>query len=247
MRLYLFLTALFAASIASAEVPRVSVDIAPVHSLVAQVMEGAGEPDLILRPGASPHHYAMRPSEAAVLAEADLVIRMGDALTPWLGSAMDRLAGGARQVVLLEAEQTEVMPLREGVEFEHGAHGEEHDHAHHGDTDPHAWLDPANAQRWLFLIADELSALDSENAELYRANAARRADQLEVLKEEIARRMKPVKNAPFLVFHDAYQYFEAAFGIRAAAAISLGDAARPGPARIAALRDLASQKASPVS
>jgi zinc transport system substrate-binding protein len=75
-----------------ADVPRVAVDIAPVHSLVARVMEGVGTPDLILPPGASPHEYSLRPSEAAALQEADIVFWMGEDLTPWMEDAVETLA-----------------------------------------------------------------------------------------------------------------------------------------------------------
>lgn len=243
------------ASIAQAEVPHVAVDIAPVHSLVAQVMEGAGTPDLIMRPGASPHHYALRPSEAAALSEADLVVWMGEGLTPWLGSTIDKLSGEARSIELLEADGTRLLPFREGIGFDLGDHDDEAEHDNHdehnddehgdheahdhaGDVDPHAWLDPQNARHWLTLIAAELSELDPENATLYQTNASHGADRIMAVEQEIAARLAALEDVPFLLQHDAYHYFEEAFDIPAAAAISLGDAARPGPARIAALRDL---------
>jgi zinc transport system substrate-binding protein len=91
---------------AIADVPRVAVDIAPVHSLVARVMERVGTPDLIIRPGASPHEYSLRPSEAAALQEADLVFWMGEDLTPWMEDAVVTLAADASVTTLLEAEGT---------------------------------------------------------------------------------------------------------------------------------------------
>jgi zinc transport system substrate-binding protein len=265
------------ASGAMADAPRVATDIAPVQSLVARVMQGVGEPDVIVRSGASPHGYAMRPSEAAALEEADLVFWMGEGLTPWLEGAIDALASEAHAVELLGAAGSRVLPFREGVAFEthddhghddhghddhdHDDHGHEdkshedkdhedhaeahdhdhehgHDHAHDG-ADPHAWLDPANAQAWLGLIAQELSEHDPENATVYAANAEAAQAELQALSEEIKAQLAPVRDAPFLVFHDAYQYFETAFGISAAGAISLSDAVAPGPARIAALREMA--------
>ncbi|WP_367181314.1 zinc ABC transporter substrate-binding protein [uncultured Roseovarius sp.] len=242
MRLISILSVFLSVSAAQADVPRVSVDIAPVHSLVAQVMDGVGVPDLILRPGASPHHYALRPSEAAALDNADMVIWMGEELTPWLATAVDTLSGEARLLALLDAEETHLLPLREGIGFEDEAHDHEEAHEHHGESDPHAWLSPENAQRWLFLIADELSALDPEHAALFKANAARGAEALGDMRQAIRTELAPVKEARSLLFHDAYQYFEAAFDVPAVAAISLSDASRPGPARIAALRELAEEQ-----
>ncbi|PIP97144.1 MAG: zinc transporter, partial [Rhodobacterales bacterium CG18_big_fil_WC_8_21_14_2_50_71_9] len=75
--------------------PQVATDIAPVHALAARVMAGVGAPSLIVPPGASPHGYALRPSEAAALERADVVFWVGAALTPWLEGAIDALAGDA--------------------------------------------------------------------------------------------------------------------------------------------------------
>lgn len=263
------------ATSAWSDVPQVVTDIAPVHSLVARVMTGAGEPALVVPPGASPHGHAMRPSEAAALERADLVFWVGEELTPWLGDAIEALSGKAHVVGLLDAETTRILPFREGVAFaahDHGAgeddghghegdaesheHGHDHEHEHeheaaaqddeahdqghaHEGADPHAWLDPRNARAWLALIAGELAEHDPQNAALYAANAETARAELEALEAEIAARIAPVRDLPFLVFHDAYQYFEDRFGVTAAGSIALGDAAEPGPARIAELRDLA--------
>ncbi|MEM9764756.1 MAG: zinc ABC transporter substrate-binding protein, partial [Pseudomonadota bacterium] len=137
------LAALLTSGAALAEAPKVVVDIAPAHSIVAKVMEGAGTPALLLPPGASPHGYALRPSEARALSNADIVVWIGPALTPWLERSLDTLAEGATQVVLMEAPGIEHLPLREGPLFEHdhGDHHGEHDddHGHdehaHGDDD----------------------------------------------------------------------------------------------------------------
>ena len=79
-----------------AEVPRVTVDIPPVYSLVATVMGDVGTPELFIQPGASPHGYSLRPSEASALDSADLVIWVSDSLTPWLEGPVENLAGDAR-------------------------------------------------------------------------------------------------------------------------------------------------------
>lgn len=234
---------------ALAEVPRVAVDVAPVHSLVARVMQGVGAPALIVRPGASPHGYAMRPSEATALEEADLVIWVGEALTPWLDGGIENLASRARVVELLGAEETRVLDLREGVVFgaaqdgeTPAAHDHDHDHHDHEGLDPHAWLDPENARRWLGLFADELAALDPEHAAQYAENAATAQAELDALMGAIKAELAPIKDARFLVYHDAYQYFEVWSGLAASGAIALGDAANPGPSRVAALRDMAREQ-----
>ena len=122
-------------AVAQAEVPRVVADIAPVHSLVAQVMQGVGSPDLIVRPGASPHEYALRPSEAGALDQADIVFWIGEELTPWLDRSIERLAHDATVVSLLDADGTVRLQFREGPVFDHDDHD---DHADDGDHDDHA-------------------------------------------------------------------------------------------------------------
>ncbi len=278
--------AALAGGTAAADVPSVAVDIAPVHSLVARVMEGVGAPTLIVPPGASPHEYSLRPSEAAALQDADLVFWIGEDLAPWMADAVKNLAVNATVIALLDADGTILLDFREGALFEAHAHeGEEHeehahdedhahadedghdqdhdehahdeDHAHadeeghdqdhdehahddhghaDGDHDPHAWLSPENAGTWLNLIAAQLSAADPDNAGAYFANAAAGRAEIEALSAEVNETLDPVRGGKFIVFHDAYQYFETAFDFPASGAISLGDASDPSPARIAEIQ-----------
>lgn len=246
---------LLASGAALAEVPRVSTDILPVHSLVSRVMAGIGSPDLLVDPGASPHGYALRPSQAAALQDADAVIWVSDSLAPWLDGPLDTLAADAVRLELMDVAGTTTHQHRaEAVfeEYDDHAH-DEHDnqghddpghdeqghdeHAHdHSGLDPHGWLDPVNARVWLSAIAETLADIDPENADTYRANAdAGRAELAEVI-ADVEARMAPLADQPFVVFHDAYQYFETRFGLNSAGAISLGDASQPSVARVAEIQ-----------
>ncbi len=222
--------------------PRVATDIAPVHSLAAQVMDGIGAPDLILPPGASPHAYAMRPSEAAALQDADVIFWIGEALTPWFGRNVESLASDAVVVELLGAGGSLTLPPRENAAFE--AHHDDHEthdqHGHdngHGSADPHAWLDPDNAMLWLDLMVATLADADPTNAGAYAANANAAKARITARAATISAQLSPLHGARFIVFHDAYQYFERYFDIPAAGAIALGDARKPSPARIAEIRN----------
>ena len=228
-------------TMALASSPRVATDIAPVHSMAAIVMEGVGEPDLLVQPGASPHRYSLRPSEAGALQEADLVLWISESLTPWLAGSLNSLAPDAARIELLETEGTLRHDYREGAAFEsHDHHGEEHagEGHHHGDIDPHAWLDPENARVWLDRIASELARLDPDHESLYRRNADTAREELGELQTQLKQQVQGLSELRFIVFHAAYQYFERRFGIRAEGAISLGDASDPSPARVKKLRDL---------
>ncbi len=242
---------------ASAAPPKVAVDIAPLHSLVTQVMEGVAAPKLLIQSGASPHQYSMRPSEAKALADAQLVFWVSEGLTPWLEKSLENLADTAIKVETLELAGTTRYDYREGATFEAHDHHDEHsgdaneeheepagheeEHHHHEGHDPHAWLDPLNAKVWVEHIARVLSEQDPANETAYRQNATRTAAKLDALTESIAQQAKQLKGINFIVFHDAYQYFETRFGLPAAGAISLGDASDPSPARIAEIRDTASK------
>ncbi len=258
---------------AFADVPKVAVDIAPVHSLVSRVMEGVGTPKLVIPAGASPHGYSLRPSEAKALQDADMVIWMGEDLAPWMEKSVETLSKGAEVITLLEESETKLLDFREGALFEEHDHGDhddhddhdkdhddhddhdkdhddhdhdkdhddhdghdDHDEHAHGENDPHAWLSVENAQTWLNLVAGKLSAADPENAGVYFANAAEARAEIDALVKEVNSILGPVRGRNFVVFHDAYQYFETSFDFPAAGAISLGDASDPSAARIAEIQ-----------
>ena len=235
-----------------AEVPTVAVDIPPVASLVRQIMGDLGQPRLILPTGVSPHGYAMRPSQARTLQNADIVFWVGRDLTVWLARAIKALAADAVSVSLSDVPGITLLPFRHGSTFE--AHHHDHDneknadrddetsgragyddHGHNG-TDPHVWLDPENARVWLEVIAAEMAKLDPDNASAYFHRAQVGRDALTELIHHLSDQLARIRGRPFVVFHDAYQYFEHRFNIGAAGAIVLSEASDPGPARIANIR-----------
>lgn len=218
-----------AASPAFAEVPAVVTDIPPVHALVAQVMGDLGQPVLLLAKGADEHDFQLRPSQAGAVADAGLVVWVGPGLTPWLANALETRPEGAAALGLLEAGATRRLDYGNGQ----GAADDGHDH---GEDDPHAWLDPANAQGWLGLIAGELARLDPANAAAYQANAAAAAQGIAELDTELAAILAPVRGRPIVTFHDAYGHFARHFGLDVAGSFALGDASTPGAARLAGLR-----------
>lgn len=248
---------------ALAEVPQVVTDIHPVHSLVAQVMGDLGTPELLLERGASEHDFQLRPSQAAGLEAADLVVWIGPELTPWLERALDGIGGEAARLGLLAVPGTELVEFsadgahgHEGHDHgaetaaaeghddhghddhghdDHGAEHAEEGHEHEG-TDPHAWLDPANAKVWLAAIAVKLGELDPDNAATYAANAAAAVARVDAVDAEVAALLAPVKGKPVVVYHDAYGYLAAHYGLDIFGSVALGDATAPGAARLADLR-----------
>jgi zinc transport system substrate-binding protein len=229
----------------AAAAPRVAVDIAPLHAIAARVMAGLGTPELIVPPGASEHDHALRPSEAALLQGAEVVAWIGEALTPWLAQPIAALAPDARVVTVAEAPGVRVLPARAGGRFaahEHEEHDEHDGHEGHEEGggaaahDPHLWLDPGNAAAAAAAIAAALAERDPANADAYAANAEAFAAEVEALAAEIEARVAPVRGRPFVVFHDAYQYFGERFEVPAAGSIATHAGAAPGAARVAEIR-----------
>ncbi|MCC0044360.1 MAG: zinc ABC transporter substrate-binding protein [Brucellaceae bacterium] len=251
----------------------VVTSIKPIHSLVAGVMGDTGTPHLLVRGAASPHTFALRPSDARALENAKLVFWIGPMLETALDGAIDTLGAGATVVEFADIHDLVKLPLREGGAFEthdhdHEEHGEhEHDeagdhdghddheddhhaeahddddhdhdgehHAHEGGFDAHLWLDPQNAAVMVGEIAEALTAADPGNAATYAANAGNLTARLESLTTELAAELEPVKDRPFIVFHDAYHYFENRFGLAAAGSITVSPDVLPGAERLAEIR-----------
>ncbi|KFI32962.1 zinc ABC transporter substrate-binding protein [Haematobacter missouriensis] len=222
--------------------PTVVTDIPPVHSLAAQVMEGVAEPVLLLDRGADAHDFQLRPSQARALGSADLVVWIGPEMSPW----MERGIGKTPALALLRTPGTEVRSFGEedhaddhDHDHDHDHDGNEKDHAghhHHAGLDPHAWLDPANAAHWLEAIAAELSRLDPEHAATYARNAASATERVSALDARLRAELAVAKDRPIVLFHDAYGYFAAHYGLDILATVSDGEAATPGAQRLSALR-----------
>lgn len=257
------------ASAARAEAPNVVVSIKPIHSLVSAIMQGVGEPALIVEGGASPHTYSLKPSNASALQDAGVVFWVGHGLEAFLEKPLESLGSKATVVELEDAPGLEKLPFREGGPFEAHTHeGEEgHDHAHeghshaeddhaketaeghdhgedasheghqHGEFDMHLWLSPENARAIAAEVAKVLSEKDPANAEAYGKNLAALNEKLAALDKEIAETVAPVKEKPFIVFHDAYQYFEHHYGMHAAGSITVSPETLPGAERLTQIRD----------
>jgi zinc transport system substrate-binding protein len=229
-------------TLALAEVPSVVATIKPLHALVAAVMGDLGTPALIVKGAASPHSYSLKPSDAQALQSAKLVFWTGHGLELFLQDSINTLAPNATIVELSKSPGIELLPPRETGTFEHHNDGDEapagdaHGHAHGEEQDLHFFLDPANAKVMVASIADSLVAADPEHADIYRANASKETADLDALIAETAASLAPIKDRPFVVFHDAYQYFEKRFGLNVAGSVTLSPEIAPGADRINEIR-----------
>jgi zinc transport system substrate-binding protein len=270
----------------AAAAPKVVASIVPLHSLVAAIMDGVGEPELLLRGQNSEHQASYSPQQIEDLGKADVVFIIGEGLELKLTELSGSEAVNGKKFVEMSAAQGLVkLPIRQGGAFEKHDHahegedhaegedhdhdkakaegaehaegedhdhdkakaegaehaeGEDHDHEHeHGEAsfDPHLWLDPVNAKVMAAVIADTLEKADPENAKRYADNEAALVKELDGLSAELTASLAPVKGKPFVVFHDAYQYFEKRFDMEAAGSISNFSASDPSAQRLKEVRD----------
>ncbi len=226
---------------------RVVVSIPPIHSLVAGVMDGVGEPTLLVSGGASPHSYSLRPSQARALNAAHLVVRVSEQMENFLERPIENLAGKAKVITLSEVEGMTLYEPREGglwEEHDHEdepAHGDEKHHEHskgtekheehaheekheehaHEAADPHLWLDPQNAKRIVNVVSMTLQKTYPQHAKAFRANAEKLASRLNSLDHNLQAATQPLRGKPYIVFHDAYRYFDERYKLSPAGAITI--------------------------
>ena len=246
MRVFAGCLATFLLSTSALATPKVIASIVPVHSIVASVMGDIGTPELLLSGKNSEHTASLSPQQMSDLGKADVIFMVGSGLEHKLGQVSGSDAvNGKEFFTLSEAPGIKTLKIREGGKFEvHEHEKEEHEGGEHDDHDeailkfdPHVWLDPENAKAMANAVAAELGKIDPEHAKTYETNAAAYVASLDQLAADISAETKPIQNKPFIVFHDAYQYFETRFGLTAVGSISDVSAAAPSARRLKEIKD----------
>ncbi|WP_263143729.1 zinc ABC transporter substrate-binding protein [Pseudomonas alcaligenes] len=218
---------------ARAEV-RLLTSIKPLQLIAAAVQDGVGRPEVLLPPGASPHHYALRPSDVQRVRDVELFYWVGEDLEGFLGKP---LAGRAKPSVAVQA-----LPGLRLRRFEAGGEAHEtqaeHDQDHRpGSLDAHLWLLPANARVIAARMAADLAAADPAHAARYQANLDAFGERLQRLDARLSGELRAVADKPYFVFHEAYDYFESAYGLRHAGVFSVLGEVQPGARHVAAMRE----------
>ncbi|HKJ05406.1 MAG TPA: zinc ABC transporter substrate-binding protein [Geopsychrobacteraceae bacterium] len=242
--MYRVTTFIFTLILSSIFVPRVSAapnvvaTILPLHALVVGVTEGVSRPKLLIKGGHSPHSYSLRPSDAKALEDANLILWVGPELESFLVTPLNSLASTAAKLELLKQKELVRLPQRTGGVWDSF---ESLDHAgadHAASSNPHLWLDPQNAVNITRLLASKLTELDPKNGRTYKANAQRLEERLQRLDQKIDQQLDPVRELPYLVFHDAYHYYEQRYALQPLGAISISPERRPGAKRISEIRKM---------
>jgi len=222
----------------AAEPPRVVVSMAPVHSLVAGIMKGIGTPELLIKGGRSPHNASLRPSQMRSLSQANIIFWLGEGVEGFLQHPLENRSDKQRIVKIIELPKLLLLPLRKGGIWETHGHtaqqGEDTEHTapRPEHIDSHIWLDPFNARIIAQAVADILSEADPERAGQYQENAKRLIFRLNNLHLEIGDVAVAAINKPYIVFHDAYQYFEYRYNLKAAGSVTINPDRKPGARRL---------------
>lgn len=229
----------------------VLTSVKPLQLIATAITDGAATTELLLKPGTSPHDYALRPSDLKRVKQADLVVWVGPELEQFLTPLLSK-----RTNTLQVLAQLPVDHAPEGHEghTEHAEHKEhhhqaavtdehagEHDAHQHGNRDPHVWLDPHNAQRIAELLAERLSQLDPGNATRYRSNLQQFKTTLAQVDREIMQQLAPVRNRGYFVFHDAYGYWEDHYRIPSLGHFTINPERSPGAQTVSRIHQALSE------
>ena len=215
---------------------KVVASIKPIHSLASHLMHGVAKPDLIVDGYASPHGFALKPSHAKMLQNADIVFWVGEDIENFLEKPLDSIAKKAEKIELLEIKGLNKLKFRERNIFDDHDDHDGHEEHHHGEHDPHIWLDPINAKVILNEMVEHLIENDAKNASTYKSNLEKALKDIDKLTIEVMTDLN--QSTSSIVFHDAYQYFEKRFNVNVLGAFTVNTDVMPGAEQLAEIREV---------
>ena len=215
---------------------KVVASIKPIHSLASHLMHGVAKPDLIVDGYASPHGFALKPSHAKMLQNADIVFWVGKDVENFLEKPLDSIAKKAEKIELLEIKGLNKLKFRERNIFDDHDDHDGHEEHHHGEHDPHIWLDPINAKVILNEMVEHLIENDAKNASTYKSNLEKALKDIDKLTIEVMTDLN--QSTSSIVFHDAYQYFEKRFNVNVLGAFTVNTDVMPGAEQLAEIREV---------
>ena len=238
LKILLSFSFLISYSSLNAEV-KVVTTIKPIHSLVAGVMDGLGSPSLIVDGSNSPHNFSLKPSHAKMIEDAEIIFWAGEDLETFMIKPLESIANNATKVSFMDLDSIIKLKFKEENILEVEGYDDDHDdHDKHadGEFDAHIWLDPKNAIEIVNEIAKTLSLKDPNKKNVYYSNAEKLNHSLNELIEKI--NLSINKDARFIVFHDAYQYFEKRFDVSSAGALILNEEALPSAKKVSEIHKI---------
>ncbi len=224
--------------------------IKPLHSLVAGVMGATGTPELLITGHGSPHEFQLKPSQVKALQSAAVLFYIDESFETFLRNAFEVLPAHVRKAPAAQKAGLTLLARRQGgvweeqmhMAHEHGEemghnHDKQADHHRHDHDDMHVWLDPKNAEKIVTFITQELSAVYPENKDIYKVNARVLLDRLHELDTRLREELSGLSHKRFMVFHDAYHYFEKHYGLSPVGSLTFEPNEAPSPKRMKAVRE----------
>ncbi|SBS32473.1 High-affinity zinc uptake system protein ZnuA precursor [Marinomonas spartinae] len=242
--------------------PTIVTSIKPVSMVVEAIAGDRANIEQIVSSTASPHDFAMRPSDLRKIGQADVVVWVGESLERFLEKPLENAGKEKSSIEWLTLNGMTLENFAKGHDHDHH-HGDEEDHGHmeevdhheddHHDEDheehhhddghhhegvnPHVWMLPNNAKVLAEAVTKRLSKLDAANASYYQANLQTFETKLAATDAQIKKAMQAVHGVPYIVFHDGYGYFEHHYGLNHAGAITVSPERQPGAKKVAELRE----------
>ncbi|MFT2791225.1 zinc ABC transporter substrate-binding protein ZnuA [Serratia sp. T13T92] len=229
----------------------VVTSIRPLGFIASAIADGVTPTEILLPDGASPHDFALRPSDIQRLRSADLVLWVGPDMEAFLTKSLTQLPAN-KQLAISELPAVQPLLMKGDDDHDHDHAAEAHSHAdgddghdhHHGDYNMHVWLSPEVAKVTAIAIHDRLLELMPQKKDKLDANLRQFEDQLAQTDKNLVKMLTPVQGKGYFVFHDAYGYFEKHFGLSPLGHFTVNPEIKPGAQRLHQIRtQLVEQKA----
>jgi zinc transport system substrate-binding protein len=224
--------------------------IKPIDSLVSAVVGDTGKTIPLIPSETSPHEFRLKPSDARALQNGNIIFYISPHLETSIVKVFETLPKNIKIINLMEETGIEHLSIRDNEAWElhdhhddkkhddHDKHAQKDEHDDHKSKDDvHIWLDPENAIKIIKKVNTELSFFFPENAKIYDENATKIINKIKSLKKQLKKELLPIKEKPYIVFHDAYQYFEKTFGLNAVGSIALEDDIASSPKQISFIKN----------
>ena len=233
-------------SVFASETKGVITTIQPINALVNAVIGNTGGSNSLIPSDVSPHEFKLKPSDVKNLQDGNIIFYISSHLESSITKVFKNLPKNIKIINLMEETGINHLAIRDNEAWERHDHHDDHDkHAkkddnhddHEKEDDVHIWLDPDNGIKIIQKVNKELSLLFPENSQIYNKNATNIINKITELKSELKEELISIKDKPFIVFHDAYQYFEKVFGLNAVGSIALEDDVASSPKQISFIRN----------
>ena len=212
---------------------KIVTTIKPIHSILLNIVDS--DVDLLLNTNASPHDFKLKPSDMKKLNNADIFVYIDESIETFIERPLATLDEDIKKIKILGNAGLKLLPIREGGVWEEEDHGDGHHHDH-GDYDGHIWLSNKNVIKITKFFVKELSKINPDKKNIYKANAKVFIHKLKEKGKKIKNELSSINDKPYIVFHDAYQYFENENSLNSVGSIALNPEISPTPKRITEIK-----------